>query len=382
MSSFPKPPRWFETERLRLVARAVDHAEEVFAMIDQSRSHLRPWMPWEEQSKTVHDSEEYLKLAITWWEIGKTFDYSVFEKVSGKMVGSYGFHTLDWETRSAHVGYWLGASHQGKGYVSECLKASEQHAIDMGIHRLVLTCDAANQRSINAAIRNGYQREAYQVDGGRTYGRIRDTLCFVKLLNPPKPGEVTENLPLGFSIKAATSVEFWDLVERPMQSIFDENDLIVRPDQVISQAEADKLKSLNTEFRRFYTQFFLLMKDGDLAGWSWGYQDSRDSFYMVNSAVLPEHRGRGLYKRLLDVALETALAAGFQKIWSRHTSTNSAILIPKLKKGFVITGTELSDTFGSLVHLSYLSNPIRRQILDFRAGALRPDPKLKSILGL
>lgn len=103
---------------------------------------------------------------------------------------------------------------------------------------------------------------------------------------------------------------------------------------------------------------------------------------MVNSAVLPAHRGRGLYSRLLEVALTTLIDKGFQRIWSRHNTTNRAILIPKLKRGFLISGTELSDVFGSLVHLTYFTNPLRRQAMDFRSGQARPQQELRNALKL
>ena len=213
-------------------------------------------------------------------------------------------------------------------------------------------------------------------------GRTRDTLYFVKLLNPPVADAFNENLPEGFTIVWVSETDFWPRVEKTMEAVFDENEIIVRPQDLLSDAEKSRLRELNQDYRRFYAQYLLLLKDGELAGWSWGYQDNRDSFYMVNSAVLKEHRGRGLYSRLLDVALSKLVDKGFQKIWSRHNMTNNAILIPKMKKGFVITGTELTDTFGTLVHLSYFTNPERRRILDFRSGSLRPDAAMKKRLGL
>ncbi|MNT15998.1 Acetyltransferase (GNAT) family protein [compost metagenome] len=120
---------------------------------------------------------------------------------------------------------------------------------------------------------------------------------------------------------------------------------------------------------------------GQLAGWAWGFQDDRDSYYMQNSAVLHEYRGKGLYSAMLDYVLEKLTAKGFQKIWSRHNCTNSAILIPKLKKGFQVTGTELNDKFGSMVCLSYYPNKTRRKIIEFRAGA-RPDAEVKALAKL
>lgn len=382
MFEFPKPPLRIETERLVLKARAEDQAEEMFALIDQNRAYLRPWMPWEATTRTVEDSRIYLAMARSWRESGRNFDYSCFEKSSGRMTGSFGLHSIDWENQSCHLGFWIAEEFQGQGLVSEAIRAGETLAATLGFHRLILTCDGRNLKSAAVARRNAYLPEAKMIDECVDRGRHRDTLWFAKLLNPKRPGYVTENLPLGYMIKNCESEEFWRTVEEPMVRVFEDNELIVRPRDLYSEFEKDQLKQLNENFRHPFVQHSLVLKDGDLAGWTWGYQDSRDSYYMVNSAVLPEHRGRGLYSRLLDVSLEELLAKGFQRVWSRHNMTNSAILVPKLKKGFVLTGTELNDFFGTLVHLTYFANSTRRKALDFRSGLSRPDEELKKVFRL
>ena len=73
---------------------------------------------------------------------------------------------------------------------------------------------------------------------------------------------------------------------------------------------------------------------------------------------------------------------GYQKILSRHVITNNSIIIPKLKAGFIISALELSDRFGTLVHLSYFFNETRQEVMKFRAGDLKPDEKLKEVLGI
>ncbi|MBK9323721.1 MAG: GNAT family N-acetyltransferase [Bdellovibrionaceae bacterium] len=107
-----------------------------------------------------------------------------------------------------------------------------------------------------------------------------------------------------------------------------------------------------------------------------------ESLKMVNSVVLPEHRGRGLYSRLLDIAMKELVPKGFQRIWSRHNQTNNAVIVPKLRRGFLIPGTELSDIFGSLVNLTFFTNKLRRKVMDFRSGDLRPDDELKKAFRL
>ena len=152
MVIFPKPPREIETERLLLRARDVNQAREMFALIQSSREHLRPWMPWEEQTKSVDDSKDYLALATNWWETGRNFDFSVYEKKSGEMIGSFGLHTIDWANRSCHVGFWMGARFAGKGFVSEALRRGEELARELGFHRVVVTGVTKNPRRSRVAI--------------------------------------------------------------------------------------------------------------------------------------------------------------------------------------------------------------------------------------
>lgn len=125
----------------------------------------------------------------------------------------------------------------------------------------------------------------------------------------------------------------------------------------------------------------LYLKD-QLVGWSSGRQSDREKYYMGNSAVFPEHRGKGLYKAMLKIVIECVAKEGFQIIWSRHTATNSKVIVPKLKTGFVISGMEITDNFGLLVHLSYFTDPIRRKMMDVRSGELFPDDELKKYLKL
>ena len=117
-------------------------------------------------------------------------------------------------------------------------------------------------------------------------------------------------------------------------------------------------------------------------GWSYGCQESAETFYMINSAVFPAHRNRHVYSALLQEVIDIVKVEGFQVVYSRHVATNNAVLVPKLKAGFVITAFEVSDVYGVLVHLKWFSNPLRRKAIDFRAGRAAPDGELRRLLGL
>ena len=152
--------------------------------------------------------------------------------------------------------------------------------------------------------------------------------------------------------------------------------------EALDKSEKTVLEPLFESFGEQWRLNLAIYDEDRLIGWSWGRQEAPDRFYMVNSGLVEEYRGRGIYTALLPVILDRVSEKGFQVVCSRHTATNNAVLIPKLRAGFVITGMELSDTFGTLVCLSYFFNPLRRKALDFRSGQERLDAELEPLFNL
>jgi GNAT superfamily N-acetyltransferase len=137
---------------------------------------------------------------------------------------------------------------------------------------------------------------------------------------------------------------------------------------VLSEVEKLKLKD-NYGIYKEAKDYYLVAKENDkIIGWSFGIQKSEADFYMINSAVFPEYRRKGIYTELLHRAVAHIRELGFQFIYSRHKLTNNDIIIPKLKYGFNIVGMEVNDMFGNLVILGYYANEKRRELLEIRAG--------------
>jgi ribosomal protein S18 acetylase RimI-like enzyme len=164
--------------------------------------------------------------------------------------------------------------------------------------------------------------------------------------------------------------------------IFDENSTNLDTRKILSDEEKAGLRELQKNTAQLIRMNIGIFKGDQLCGWFSGDQYNYETFYMRNSAVLPEFRRQGLYTALLREALRRVEGLGFQIVFSRHNTTNSAILIPKLKAGFMVTALEVSDRFGTLVHLSYFFNQARRKVMEFRSGDLKPDGQLKEAMGL
>lgn len=184
----------------------------------------------------------------------------------------------------------------------------------------------------------------------------------------------------GYELRTLETQEFGPLWEKHAKEFFEDAQQIFHFRDALSQAELDKMKRLGERMGDPYRINLGIYHEGQFVGWSWGIQKSKETFYMCNSAVLPEHRRKGLYTAAMMAIVEEVTAKGFQQIYSRHAATNNAVIIPKLKAGFVISSFEVSDTFGVLIHLTYYSNPVRRKMLDYRVGLIRPDDEIRNHL--
>jgi len=108
--------------------------------------------------------------------------------------------------------------------------------------------------------------------------------------------------------------------------------------------------------------------DGEqLVGWSTGWMERGNVYYMANSGVIPSHRRQGVYSRLLAEVCEMARVNGAVIVRSQHSVLNNPVLIAKLRHGFHISGLSTSAQMGTLVELSLHLTPQRLALFRERA---------------
>ena len=191
-------------------------------------------------------------------------------------------------------------------------------------------------------------------------------------------------LPPGYTIKDVKTEDFQGLWEKPAKRFFNEYSLFPEKKFLYSKKQLKFFKELREQFKsaKHYRLNLAIFYKNKFAGWSWGYQETPTTFYMCNSAILEQHRGKGLYTCLMREMMKRVVPLGYDQIYSRHIMTNNAILIAKLKQGFKITNFELSYNFGAMIHLTYFSSELANAVLDFRSGYKRPNQKMKKVFRL
>lgn len=126
---------------------------------------------------------------------------------------------------------------------------------------------------------------------------------------------------------------------------------------------------------------WLVGHGGQVVGWHASRQSDTRTAYMANTALLPAHRGHGLYTRLLPVVLAFLRDQGYDLVRSRHHATNSAVLIPKLRTGFRLQGLEVGE-HGVMAVLIHSFDALYHEYMDVRSGLTRPTGEVARRLGL
>lgn len=173
------------------------------------------------------------------------------------------------------------------------------------------------------------------------------------------------------SFKKLRPKEFFALFKKHYDSVFDDDVTFENRNLILTLKERKKMDTLAKKMGSPNEIFLGAFKGKEFIGWSWGFQTSKETFYMCNSGVLKSYRHMGIYTKMLQMIIEEASHLGFQIIESRHNLTNNSVIIPKLKAGFVISAMELSEWMGTMVVLKYYTNKKRLQLVDFRAGQRR-----------
>jgi ribosomal-protein-serine acetyltransferase len=188
MPGFPNPillnlPDHLETERLLIRAPKPGDAPPIHAAIQESVDNLTPWMPWATPDETVDDLESHLRSMAARFLMREDLPLMLWRKSDGLYVGGSGLHRIDWSVPKFEIGYWVRASLQGQGYITESVNGIAHFAFNtLQAERVEIRCDSRNTRSAAVAQRAGFKLDGtLRRDSRSPSGDLRDTLVFSKI---------------------------------------------------------------------------------------------------------------------------------------------------------------------------------------------------------
>ena len=118
----------------------------------------------------------------------------VIEVQAGKkwgLIGTCGFHNIDWKARSAELGILIGERKEwNKGYGTETMRLLLRQGFEtLNLHRLFLRVYDHNKGAIRAYEKAGFVHEGRLRDAGFSDGKYKDTLLMSVLRSEWKSEE-------------------------------------------------------------------------------------------------------------------------------------------------------------------------------------------------
>jgi len=150
-------PETLTTEALDLRRWDNAFALEMVKAVNVSLAELRAWMPWAQGDTTVGDMRIIFSKSLVDFEQGKAWNYCLFEKSSGELVGSAGLHREE-DPDCPEIGYWIRTDRTRRGYATQAARALAQAAFAFlgDVHRVKICVDQANTASAAVARKLGF----------------------------------------------------------------------------------------------------------------------------------------------------------------------------------------------------------------------------------
>ena len=165
---------------LHLAQLQPEDAEELFALTDANRAHLRRWLPWLDQTRVPAATVHFIDFTRASAAAGTGLHCAIFEQ--GIIVGVCGYNRIDAANRCAHIGYWLAADAGGRGIMSRCVAALASYGFaKCDLHRQVIACAEENRASAAVAERCGFRFEGVARDAEWLYDRYVSHRIYARL---------------------------------------------------------------------------------------------------------------------------------------------------------------------------------------------------------
>lgn len=148
---------------------------------EQSRAFLTPWEPtWPDDDLTRGAFRLRIRRVQEEMADGTAYPFFVFRNSDKQLMGGITLGNIRRGVgQSGMIGYWSGAPHAGKGYMTEALSLVIPFAFDqLRLHRIEAACIPHNTRSIRLLEKAGFQREGLLRSYLKINGFWQDHLLF------------------------------------------------------------------------------------------------------------------------------------------------------------------------------------------------------------
>ena len=145
------------------------------AAVQASVKEIGAWESWCTGKYSLEDSQKYLADSEQKRHRGAEFNFCVFERSSGDLIGSVGINRITPEYKFANLGYWIRTGYTGQGLATLAARTAARFAFtELGLTRLEIVVMEGNDHSRRVAEKTGAVSEGMQRNRLYYHGQPRD----------------------------------------------------------------------------------------------------------------------------------------------------------------------------------------------------------------
>jgi ribosomal-protein-serine acetyltransferase len=162
---------------------ALADIDELHALIEANRAHLRPWLPFADQPR--EGTATHVERAVRDAAVGEALNMTIVS--DGVLAGMVSFVDLSREHRLTSIGYWLAEHAQGRGLMTRAVAEMVDAAFGpWQLERVEIRVAVENAPSRAVPERLGFRREGELRRALRVDGVFQDDIVFGLLADDPR----------------------------------------------------------------------------------------------------------------------------------------------------------------------------------------------------
>ena len=185
-----RPPLTLTTERLILRPPRHEDHEAWAELRRESRDFLQPWEPrWPEDHLTRSAFRRRVRWAIGEADAGRAYTLLILRDADQTLVGGITISNIRRApSRSAALGYWIGAPFARQGHMREAVERVARFCFEkLDLIRLEAACLEANAPSRALLKRCGFRPEGVVRSYLEVDGRVRDHILYARIAGDGAP---------------------------------------------------------------------------------------------------------------------------------------------------------------------------------------------------
>ncbi|HEX8494234.1 MAG TPA: GNAT family protein [Pyrinomonadaceae bacterium] len=167
-------------DRAELRLLEEQHAAELRAMTRRHWDYFREWMPSFSDDYSLAESRDFIRQCLERFAAGQEVPAGIWD--AGEMVGVIALKSIDLINRNASLGYYLAATHQGHGLVTEACRILLDYAFEeLQLNRVDILCAPGNAKSRAIPQRLGFTEEGTLREVQWLYDHYVDLIVYAML---------------------------------------------------------------------------------------------------------------------------------------------------------------------------------------------------------